>query len=63
PVRTGEHVFIWFARFDDAAAWHAAETRLAKSEHWTRLRTRLERVLAAPPERLVLEPTARSRLR
>ena len=63
PVRTGEHVFIWFARFDDDAAWHAAETRLAKSPRWTDLRTRLEDVLRAPPERLVLEPTARSRLR
>jgi hypothetical protein len=63
PVRAGEHVFLWFARFDDDAAWHAAETRLAKSERWTNLRTRLEDVLAAPPERLVLEPTARSLLR
>ena len=63
PVRTGEHVFLWFARFDDAAAWHAAESRLAQSERWTSLRTRLEDVLAAPPERLVLEPTVRSRLR
>ena len=63
PVRTGEHVFVWFARFDDDEAWRAAETRLAKSEPWTSLRTRLEDALAAPPERLVLEPTARSRLR
>lgn len=62
PVRTGEHVFLWFARFDDEAAWHVAEARLAKSERWTALRTRLEEVLAAPPERLVLEPTDRSRL-
>jgi quinol monooxygenase YgiN len=63
PVRTGEYVFIWFARFDDDAAWHAAETRLAKSDRWTNLRARLEDALATPPERLVLEPTARSRLR
>jgi hypothetical protein len=63
PVRTGEHVFAWFARFDDDAAWRAAEARLAKSERWTDLRTRLEDRLASPPERLVLEPTARSLLR
>jgi quinol monooxygenase YgiN len=63
PVRTGENVFIWLARFDDEAAWRAAEARLAKSEHWTSLRSRLEDVLKAPPERLVLEPTARSLLR
>lgn len=63
PVRTGEHVFVWLARFDDAAAWHAAETRLAQSTRWTSLRTRLEDILTKPPERLVLEPTARSLLR
>jgi hypothetical protein len=63
PVRTGEHMFIWFAHFADDATRHAAETRLAKSARWTDLRTRLEGTLRAPPERLVLEPTARSRLR
>lgn len=63
PVRTGEHVFVWLARFDDDAAWRSAEARLAQSERWTSLRSRLEDVLAAPPERLLLEPTARSHLR
>lgn len=63
PVRTGENVFVWLARFDDDAAWHAAEARLAKSARWTTLSTRLDAMFAKPPERLVLEPTARSRLR
>lgn len=63
PVRTGEHVFVWFARFDDAAALNAAEARLAASPRWTALQRKLETRLQSPPERLVLEPTARSRLR
>ena len=63
PVRTGEHVFVWFARFDDEAALRAASTRLDGSPRWTTLNARLERQLAKPPERLVLQPTARSKLR
>ncbi len=63
PVRTGEHVFAWFARFDDDAALRAAEARLAVSSRWAALYAKLERLLTSPPERLVLEPTARSRLR
>jgi hypothetical protein len=63
PVRTGEHVFIWFARFEDDAALRASEARLAASPHWAPLKSRLERTLKSPPERLVLEPTARSPLR
>ncbi len=63
PVRTGEHVFVWFARFDDADALRAAEARLAASPRWAALKPKLEQMLRSPPERLVLEPTARSRLR
>ena len=58
PVRTGEHVFVWFARFDDAEALRAAEARLAASPRWKAI----EQTLESPPERLVLAPTARSRL-
>lgn len=63
PVRAGEHVFVWFARFDDEGALHAAETRLAASPRWTSLKPKLDAMLKSPPERLVLEPTARSDLR
>lgn len=63
PIRTGEHVFVWFARFDDDDALHAAEARLAASPRWTALKPKLDKMLRSPPERLVLEPTARSRLR
>jgi hypothetical protein len=58
PVRTGEHVFVWLARFDDEAALRAAEARLAASPRSFALAKSLE----SPPERLVLAPTSRSRL-
>lgn len=63
PVRTGEHVFVWFARFDDDAARAAAEAKLAASSRWIALKPKLETMLKGPVERLVLEPTARSDLR
>ena len=63
PVRTGEHVFVWFARFDDDAARAAAEAKLAASSRWIALKPKLETMLKGPVERLVLVPTARSDLR
>jgi hypothetical protein len=59
PVRTGEHVLLWFARFDDDDTLRNEIARLSESSRWKTL----EKTLASPPERLVLEPTARSRLR
>ncbi len=63
PIRTGEHVFVWFARFEDDAALRAAEARLDASPRWAALKSKLDDLLKSPPERLVLEPTARSDLR
>jgi quinol monooxygenase YgiN len=64
PIRAGEHVFIWFARFNDDAALLDHQARLAQSEQWTdQLMPELARQLKSPPERIVLEPTARSLLR
>lgn len=64
PVRSGEHVFIWFARFTNDAALREHEIRLAASSRWTtHLLPELRKRLKSPPERLVLEPTARSLLR
>ena len=64
PVRTGEHVFIWFSRFANDAALREYETRLAASSDWsTQLLPELVKQLKSPPERLLLEPTARSLLR
>jgi hypothetical protein len=58
PVRTGEHVLAWFARFDDDGALRAAQARLAASPCWRAFAQTLRSV----PESLVLAPTARSRL-
>jgi len=58
PVRTGEHVYVWFARVDDADALRAAQARLAAPE----LGHAFEERFKSRPERLVLAPTARSRL-
>lgn len=51
PVRTGEQVFMWFARFD------------RPSDERDVALPGLESRLTAPPQRLRLAPTARSALR
>jgi quinol monooxygenase YgiN len=53
PVREGENVFVWFARFNDAAAF---ERHIARDEISKELSRRLKRT----PEVLKLLPTARS---
>ena len=63
PVRTGEHVFAWFARFEDEAAHVAYRDALAASEAWRATAAELSRQLVAPPQALRLSPTSRSRLR
>jgi hypothetical protein len=57
PVRTGEHVFVWFARFPGRA--HLDE-HLDQQE---RVAPVLSGLLSQPPQRLRLAPTARSQLR
>jgi hypothetical protein len=51
PVRTGEEVFVWFARFERAADERVVDVPA------------LGERLTAPPVRLRLAPTARSALR
>ncbi|MGN9781997.1 NIPSNAP family protein [Nonomuraea sp. ZG12] len=51
PVRTGEEVFVWFARFEQARDERVVEVPA------------LEKYLTAPPRRLRLAPAARSALR
>ena len=51
PLLEGEHVFVWFALFEDA---ESAQTIALPPE--------LARALSKPPETLRLIPTARSRL-
>ncbi|MEU6741556.1 NIPSNAP family protein [Streptosporangium sandarakinum] len=64
PVRTGEEVFVWFARFADQGELDEHLDRLQRSERWS------EEVLPALSERWVrtsqrlrLTPTERSLLR
>ena len=63
PVRTGDPVFVWFARFEDAAAHRAYEERLARFGPWTgELLPALAAHFAKGAAVLRLAPTARSRL-
>jgi hypothetical protein len=64
PVRTGEHVLVWFSSFADAGDHRAHTERLKRSRHWRDdvLPDLLAR-LSGPPRQLRLAPTARSLLR
>jgi hypothetical protein len=63
PVREGEQVFVWFARFEDQAAHELYKTTLTRSQ---RLRDEVLNALVRPmrrsPEVLRLAPTKRSLL-
>jgi len=59
PVRTGEHVFVWFTRFGNAAEYDDYRPRRERSQPWRHL----VGTLARPPHELRLAPTARSLLR
>jgi quinol monooxygenase YgiN len=64
PVREGEEVFVWFARFADRAAYEAHVAALTGSARWQEeLAAELSSFLEAPPEVRLLAPTPRSRLR
>jgi len=62
PVREGEHVFVWLSRFTDRSAHARHVAALAASARWLELSQTLERRLGAPPQTLLLSPTARSLL-
>jgi NIPSNAP protein len=64
PVRTGEHAFVWFARFSGPAQARAHEDRLAHSDLWQeKALPGLSQLVTGATERLRLTPTARSLLR
>ncbi|MGH8834137.1 MAG: NIPSNAP family protein [Actinomycetes bacterium] len=64
PVRTGEHVFVWFARFASLACLGDHRDRLERSEQWqVRVLPQLSKMLMGAPQQLRLTPTARSVLR
>jgi NIPSNAP len=63
PVRSGENVFVWFARFTTSRRHDEHRRRLAQSAAWTaQVLPQLSERLAAPPQQLRLAPTARSLL-
>lgn len=64
PVRAGENVFAWLARFDDPEQLAGHLHRLDRSRSWhERVLPALSASLSAPPQQLRLAPTARSLLR
>lgn len=64
PIREGEHVFVWFARFADVAAYEEHLAALARSRRWSGdIATALAQHLEGAPEMRRLVPTARSRMR
>ena len=63
PVREGENVFVWFARFNDPAAYELHVAALARSPRWRNaISKELAEHLTRPPEVLKLSPTPRSLL-
>ncbi len=63
PVREGENVFVWFARFSDAAAYERHLAALSEFPRWRdEISKELARRLMREPEILKLSPTARSLL-
>jgi NIPSNAP protein len=63
PVRQGENVFVWFARFNDPAACDLYLATLARSElGQEKITKELAHRLKGIPEILKLSPTARSLL-
>jgi quinol monooxygenase YgiN len=61
PVRAGEHVFVWFARHADAAAFAHHTEILTATPAWQQVETRLRQSVART-ETLRLAPTPRSLL-
>jgi hypothetical protein len=61
PVREGEHVFVWFAAFEDQDAYDRHVAELARSKLWkTDISRFLNQQLNRKPELLKLSPTPRS---
>ena len=63
PVREGEDVFVWFARFNDVPAYERYLAALIQSPRWyDEISKELARRLRREPEILKLSPTTRSLL-
>jgi hypothetical protein len=62
-VREGENVFVWFARFNDPAAYERHIAALTQFPRWRdEISKELVRRLKREPEILKLSPTTRSLL-
>jgi len=63
PVREGENVLVWFARFKDPAGYQRYIAALTQSPRWRdEISKELARRLKREPEILKLSPTTRSLL-
>ena len=63
PVREGENVFVWFARFNDPVAYERHIAALTQSSLWRDENSKeLARRFKRAPEILKLSPTTRSLL-
>ena len=63
PVREGENVFVWFARFNDPAAYERHIAAMIRSLSWRdKISKEFARRLKREPEILKLSPTTRSLL-
>lgn len=64
PVRTGENVFAWLARFPSPALLDDHLRQIERSADWRdRVLPALSALSTGAPQRLQLTPTARSLLR
>jgi quinol monooxygenase YgiN len=64
PVRTGENVFAWLARFPSPACLDDHLRQIERSAEWRdRVLPALSALITGSPQRLRLAPTARSQLR
>jgi len=64
PVRTGENVFAWLARFPSAALLDDHLRQIERSAEWRdRVFPALSALITGLPQRLRLAPTIRSQLR
>ena len=64
PVRVGENVFVWFARFPGLGQLSEHLERLDRSVRWQeQVRPALSMLLTGRPQQLRLVPTARSLVR
>lgn len=63
PVREGEKIFVWATRVASNAAWTDALARLEQDPDWVTIGPALLSLEERPAQRLLLDPTPRSRFR